>query len=454
MNDFLIIELLSCRIQNDRDAFSKLQRIADIVKPILLQHEKRVHTDQDILYNVCEALTFTCGRDWVIKHLRDPLDWADEWGDEETMVLAAWLMCPKTVNKMLDQGVDINIRHEYLGSLMYAAAYNDDGDLADRLIEREMCLQYSEGAYGDPLQLAAYRGSSDVVESIVSTSGEQPLLANAYSLGYGPFGSPLGAAAATGHTYIIDELCFHLLSTQIVGPDSKTPLHYAARNGHLKAVKMLLGPDVELDLVDDDNNTALDLAAKEGHVEIVSTILDELLTPLMRSTLRNHISMSLQYAAWYGHKDVVEEIMEYAEVPPHTCNGHLPPAIFCAALRGHYDVVDFFLEYEDEIDFQHPTKDFSLLTRLARHDSVDMLKHIIASGRVNVNDLDDNGNGEAALHAACRWNRPKVVQALLELPELNPNIEDSEGDTALSIALDQEYDEIVNLLLADERVKA
>ncbi|PLB52355.1 ankyrin [Aspergillus steynii IBT 23096] len=444
MSDVLIAKLLYEKIINDTELFARVEKIAEHVNLTLSKYGNSKHSPRNILDSLSDALTYCCGRSWVTKNIRKPLDWTDDWGDDETMVLAAWLRCLSTVQGLLDSGRNIDLRHPHLGSLMYAAAYNDDEDLADILIEREMTLQYSEGAYGDPLQLAAYLGSEGVVTQLLLSG--LTLLANAISVGYGPFGGPLGAAAAAGNQGLIGQLIYELQSSEIIGPDSKTPLHYAARNGHAETVRELLRTEPDSDYAeDDDGYSALDLAVKEGHLDVIKVFLDSLAPSDVRETL------ALQYACWFGHKDIAKTLMDECAVPPDTCNGEMPPAIFCAALRGHFEIVDILLAHDQGgIDFQDPTLPYNLLTRLAEKGCASMLEHILASGKMDVNDPDECQ--DTALHVACRYNRPRVVESLLQIKTLDPNIENSEGETALSIALDEEHDDIIEMLVTDSRV--
>ncbi|KAH8432083.1 uncharacterized protein LDX57_009729 [Aspergillus melleus] len=448
ISDALISKLLYRKILDDQALFALVKRIAKHANFTLSKFNDKPCGTHRFLDCLCDALTFYCGREWVIKHMRHPLDWTDVWDDDETMILAAWLGRSRTVEGLLASGRNIDLRHEYLGSLMYAAAFNDDGKLTEILIEREMNLQYFEGAYGDPLQLAAYRGSTTVVEHLLYSG--LTLLANAISVGYGPFGSPLGAAAAAGHAHIIPTLATSLQSSEIVGPNSKTPLHYAARHGHAKVVTELLGTDVDASLTDDDDNTALEIAAREGHVDVVNALVEDLPYTSIETDKTIHNHMALQYAAWFGHKDVVQVLVDRSLGQSYTCNGDLPPAIFCAALRDHFQIVDILLACDrNGLGFSGTPMPHTLLTRLVESGSVRMIQHILASG-VDVNERD--ANQDTALHVACRFVRPRVVQALLENKDLDPNRVDADGSTALDIALHEGCDDIAAMLTADERV--
>lgn len=308
-----------------------------------------------------------------------------------------------------------------------------------------MILQHPVGAYGDPLQLAAYLDSERVIYRMVFSG--QTLHANAISVGYGPFGSPLGAAAAAGHVGLINLLAYKFQSPFVVGPGSKTPLHYAASNGHAKTIEKLMKVRTDESLSEDDDGlSAFDRAIIHGDRDVVDAFLDFLFPEEIEET------QALQLACLNGHKEIVQSLLYGHNIPPDTCVGPMEPPIFCAAIINHFEIVDILLEhYENGIVPQYANNRYTLLTMLASEGSEPMFEHILRSGKFDVNERDESL--DTALHEACRYNRPRIVKALLDIPELDPNLEDGEGATAFSIALDAGYEEILELLVTDIRVK-
>ena len=87
MSDVLIAKLLYEKIINDTELFARVEKIAEHVNLTLSKYGDSKHSPRNILDSLSDALTYCCGRSWVTKNIRKPLDWADDWGDDETMVV-------------------------------------------------------------------------------------------------------------------------------------------------------------------------------------------------------------------------------------------------------------------------------------------------------------------------------------------------------------------------------
>lgn len=59
----------------------------------------------------------------------------------------------------------------------------------------------------------------------------------------------------------------------------------------------------------------------------------------------------------------------------------------------------------------------------------------------------DRGTGEGALHIVARRSDALYLRALLQADEANPNLQDSRGNTALMVAVEQNWSEGVGILI-------
>lgn len=82
-------------------------------------------------------------------------------------------------------------------------------------------------------------------------------------------------------------------------------------------------------------------------------------------------------------------------------------------------------------------------------DLHNFLKHIDATE--NVNELDDTGLG--LVHWAADRNQLNILRALLELPSLDINLQDSDGQTALHYAASCGHGDCLELLVAQNADK-
>lgn len=119
-----------------------------------------------------------------------------------------------------------------------------------------------------PLVLGAAKGSIDIVKLLLM---QKHIHVNAAEIGKE---APLWAAAAAGHTNVVQELLAHskidINETYI----SDTALLAAARKGHAKVVDLILRDSrVQPNRGDGDGRTALWWAAYNGHMEVVRRLI-------------------------------------------------------------------------------------------------------------------------------------------------------------------------------------
>ena len=129
-----------------------------------------------------------------------------------------------------------------------------------------------DGAYGEALQLAAYRGSKNVVRRLIENrmhKEESP-----HPFWYGPYGSPLGAAAAAGNNDVV-RLCVQWgRDPRQLGSSLWSPIFYAARSGRAGVAKILLDSgEMRPNLDDDFKDTPLSVAVEHNHEDVVFVLL-------------------------------------------------------------------------------------------------------------------------------------------------------------------------------------
>ena len=82
------------------------------------------------------------------------------------------------------------------------------------------------------------------------------------------------------------------------------------------------------------------------------------------------------------------------------------------------------------------------LMHSARGDHADIIKFLLDS-KFGIDPNAQNNAGNTALMIACTFNLEKAVSVLLAYPNINMNIKNTDGKTALTIAQEKGYSEIV-----------
>ncbi|OGM49256.1 ankyrin [Aspergillus bombycis] len=437
MNDRLWSRLLYEKIAHD---VSSHKHISQIVSRLRSQLTVQCCAE-DCMQAISAALVSYKGRGWVAENLRGVMHWANSWDDLTIMVLGAWLGLRNVVRGLLESGVPADKSHEFLGNAMYAAAFHDDELLTELLLDQSAGDWKMDGAYGDALQLAAYRGSKNVARRLIENRILKQTSPSPF--GYGLYGSPLGAAAAAGHDDIVRLCLAWQRDSRQLGPHLRTPLFYAARSGRSRVAEILLdGGEMRPNLDDDFNDTPLSVAVKHNHEDVVSVLLGSDEIKADYPGIRGNKLTPFQIAARNGFTNIVRMLLCRGDVEIGGAGDGEPPIVM-AALNGHTEIVEILLTKDRA---RHVER---FLPWAASRGLTHMVKLALDSQVINPNCHDEKFR--TALHHAVDQGREDLVRLLLLRNETNPNLKDSKGRTPLILAIESGNLALFRILLDDKR---
>ncbi|WP_264704605.1 ankyrin repeat domain-containing protein [Wolbachia endosymbiont (group B) of Apotomis betuletana] len=194
-------------------------------------------------------------------------------------------------------------------------------------------------------------------------------------------------------------------------------LFLALKNKNLKKVKRLIEQGVNVYARDEVNCTSLHWAVENGYYEVVKSLLSNGADVHAVAGVNQENLTSLHTAAGNGYVDIVKLLLDYrADVNAKDASGKIP--LHKAAENGHLEIV----------------------------------KYLIEEKNVNVNANDRNGL--TPLHLAAGKDYKYVVEFFLKHGanvdyKATGNYQDF---TPLSLALENSYSKIIDLLLADPNI--
>jgi ankyrin repeat protein len=194
-----------------------------------------------------------------------------------------------------------------------------------------------------------------------------------------------------------------------------TPLHWAVSRGNLEMVKLLLGAKADVNARANDGWTPLHEAEDEDVAELL----------LARGAGVNAASSlgktPLHAAAARGNRDVVALLLAHGgEMNAKDKAGNTP--VHAAVENGHADVVALLLAHGADC----------AIGDAAWAGDIGKLNALLKGQPDLVSSKDAAGN--TALHWAALGGSAEAVQALLAA-KADPNAANSDGDTALHLAL-------------------
>jgi len=243
-------------------------------------------------------------------------------------------------------------------------------------------------------------------------------------------------ASFYGHKNIVKLLLEKGAEVDKLSQGKFTALFAASQKGHPEIVKVLLKNGANVNLLN-NGLTALYIASGNGYTDIVKALLEN----EADVNILNNGNSALHIASQQGYLDIVKILLEYgAEVDK--LSSTKKTALFLASLKGQRDVVKLLLENGAEVDKINQDKGVALY--IASQEGHAGIVKILLDNGADVNRL--NG-GAAALHIASQEGHLDVVKILLNKDGILVDLLDDYNNTALYIATDGGFNEIVTELL-------
>ncbi|KAN0074329.1 Ankyrin repeat-containing domain protein [Elaphomyces granulatus] len=356
------------------------------------------------------------------------------------------------LHNLLNEGLycwDVTQRLSNNKSLIWAAKNGVEGTIQWAVDAAQKFNLISE-SFHIALQIAARRGHVHIVELLLKVHGIDPNFQGSLLRA-----APLHLAAKNGHSAIVELL----LAMANINPDVRdargrrrdfTPLMYACWQGHISIVQQLLARnDVDFNARGRHYGTPLVLACLRGHLEIINLLLAK---DSIKINLTDGITTPFIAAARMGLMEVVESLLARANFDPNIVANTGKYALGDAASRGDVDVMELLLAHPDVdpnfagglFDESSKSNDDIDTPLILGAGFPDVVKLLLNQQGIDVNRSDHFGD-TALIKTAC-FNYVESAKLLLEQGNINVNILNSRGLTALHRASNRSL-EVVDLLL-------
>lgn len=327
-------------------------------------------------------------------------------------------------------------------------------------------LMVAHGANVPADFMAAYEGNTSEVQNIIEKGNAQETFEQGLTL--------LHAAAAGGHALIVELLLTNELDIHSKTQEGYTALHYAAANNHREVAKLLLAKGADINA--GTWRTPLHWAVREGRKEMVAWLLSRGADPNSAKNGRP----PLLWAVWIWDTDIAELIMSYGgDIHLQTEDYPWSPlydavwdgdpnmaktlvtkaqdaeaaqwAPFHAAVAGwDKETAEDLLASGIDVNVKGD-RSYSALHIAAAKGAKNIAEMLIEEG-ANVNARAGNDRWEGVwdegwtpLQLSCMKGEIAVVELLLD-KGAEVDVKTKGGSTALSLAKDRGYTEIVELL--------
>jgi ankyrin repeat protein len=215
--------------------------------------------------------------------------------------------------------------------------------------------------------------------------------------------SMLHIAAQRGSEEILDYLIQPGLDVNHYDDSGETPLHVAAYSGQVEAMKKLIQSGAEINKPAEDGDMAIHFTAMQRSVEACSYLLG---AGASVDALGNRKRTALFYACYHGNLRIVQKLLEH-DADPNLRQNNGWSSLHAAA--DNLDITRLLVKKRAKINYQKSDK-------------------------------------WTPLHLAANWDRPSVVEFLLQ-NGADPDIVNDDGDGPLHLALRKSFDKVLQVMI-------
>jgi ankyrin repeat protein len=213
------------------------------------------------------------------------------------------------------------------------------------------------------------------------------------------------------------------------------------QEGNIEKVKALLKTNPNLlNSTKENGDTPLHFAAFAGHKDIVQYLLAQN-AQIDRTNKGN--ATALIYAVYFGHKEVAEVLLaKGAECNSADLSGRT--SLHYAASSGRLDIVQLLLEKDAETDIRASGYFGRTALQLAlQNDHLDVATYLIEKG-ADINQTEE-AYGWSSLYWSLRREQTEMAKQLISLGA-EIHLTDYDGITPIRMAVEYGYEDVISLL--------
>lgn len=336
--------------------------------------------------------------------------------------------------------IDVNKHNKDGDTALFCALKQGYSDVIRFLLSRNDIDANNHNKHGYKALICALKaGHSDVIHHLLERDRIKDNFHTIHTTSANNYRLLLGAAQAKSTDIV--ELLLQQTDIDVNAQDQygDTILMWAANKRKTNLVRFLLGvKDIDLNLQNTNGDTALIRASANGDAEAVRIILE-----------RNEVNVDLG-----SHPpEIVYFEVDGLTTPKNS--GQEYRAFQKAAFNYHTDIVRLFLKYgKVHVNFwgRDKLRQCTILILWALCEMLDDTALLLLEETdIDINLQDDYGN--TALAYAVMNGNVAIASLLLKIPDIDLSLQNNHGQPAHSIALSKDKDYILRLLQAYEQAK-
>ncbi|KAF7983531.1 hypothetical protein HWV62_21088 [Athelia sp. TMB] len=348
-----------------------------------------------------------------------------------SLYYASTIGLTRLVEKLIDNGADLNERGGKWGTALQAASHENHLGITRLLLEKGANANATGGKYGTALQAASYMGHLRIFRLLLEKGAD----INATG---GQYGTVLQAAAFSGEFEIVRLLLEKGADVNGSGGKYGTALQAASYVEQLGIVRLLLEKGANANATGGQYDTALQAASYVGHLGIFRLLLEK---EADINAMGGQYGTALQAASYWGHLEIAQLLLEKgADV--NATGGQYGTALQAASYWGDLEIVWLLLEKGADVNATGGY--YGTALQAASYEGHLEIARLLLEKGADINAT--GGYYGTALQAALHWGHLEIARLLLE-KGADVNAPGGQYGTALYAASHRGHLEIARLLL-------
>ena len=215
-------------------------------------------------------------------------------------------------------------------------------------------------------------------------------------------------------------------------------------NGNIAEVINIVKNNLDTRTAMEFGKIALLVASKQGHYKIVEYLLKTV--GIGPNTYGSDYKTPLMLASMNGHFNIVDGLLSLEYIDPNLQDNFGNTALILAIMLNQKKIANIILKHPGTKTNISNIAGESALMKAVQRNLLDIVKQLLAhKNKVNPNYLQGD-NEQTPLMLASVEGHFKIVECLLSLEYIDPNLQDNFGNTALILAIMLNQKKIANII--------
>lgn len=338
----------------------------------------------------------------------------------------------QVVQFLCEQGADINAQNKKGFTALINAIMREDVELVKLLLANGAhCNTQLKKRKETPLMLAIDLDLKDCVPLLLAAG------ADVHAISKGGH-TVLMSAVMNKYKDVVALLLDHHAYTDAQTEKGYTALMIAAECGSYECVQLLIHAGASINVLNKKGMSALMLAAQRGHKKVVELLIRQGADAEIHD---DEGYTALMLAVANAQEDIVKLLLSH-KVHINAVSNEGETALYIAADQGYEKLVELLLVHGAVVDVLGGI--YKPLIPAVIRGTKKIVQCLLDAG-ANVNVQDENGN--TALMYSIKLGYIEIALLLINAPQVNLPLANSDGITAFLLAVSLGRNEIVRVLL-------